>query len=269
MQCPLFPRCSVPVCNSRGQKVLHDVPKGRHLSGRRRRGLEGEQAGGGEMKAYYDHNGITIYHGDCREILPELPKVDLVLTDPPYGISGGKGTINKKRGKAKYTTNLFDDTPEYVMSVVVPVIAFCQSISKRMILTPGNKMMFRYPEPTYVGMFYQPSGCGVSAWGWINSQPIFYYGKDPRQGKTIDQTCKVLTSSASNSEHPCAKPIREWKWLAKKGSLDGEIVLDPFMGSGTTLRAAKDLSRKAIGIEIEEQYCEIAAKQLSQEVMQV
>jgi len=73
--------------------------------------------------------------------------------------------------------------------------------------------------------------------------------------------------TADKVDHPCPKPIRWVTWLTSMVSQEGETVLDPFMGSGTTLRAARDLGRKAIGIEIEERYCEIAARRLDQAVL--
>jgi site-specific DNA-methyltransferase (adenine-specific) len=73
--------------------------------------------------------------------------------------------------------------------------------------------------------------------------------------------------AAEKNGHPCPKPIGQWKWLVNRATVVGDSILDPFMGSGTTLRAAKDLGRKAIGIEIEERYCEIAANRLRQEVL--
>jgi site-specific DNA-methyltransferase (adenine-specific) len=75
------------------------------------------------------------------------------------------------------------------------------------------------------------------------------------------------SETADKTDHPCPKPYGWMAWAICLASEDGETVLDPFMGSGTTLRAAKDLGRKAIGIEIEERYCEIAAKRMRQEVL--
>ena len=74
------------------------------------------------------------------------------------------------------------------------------------------------------------------------------------------------TEQPEKNGHPCPKPINAWKSIMCNSSLEGHTILDPFMGSGTTLRAAKDLGRKAIGIEIDEKYCEIAAKRMAQEV---
>lgn len=224
------------------------------------------------MKSYYEDSVCTIYHGDCREILPALPKVDLVLTDPPYGV---KGDQNSKRAQCyvskKNNYGEFTDSVEYVKTVVIPVIMRCLSQSTRTILTPGNKCLTLYPQPDAFGCFYQPASIGLQSWGRANSQPIFYYGKYPYSSNLIpgQNLSWQLTESPPKIGHPCSKPIKAWTRLLVIGSRDSETVLDPFMGSGTTLRAAKDLGRKAIGIEIEEKYCEIAAKRLAQEVLPI
>jgi site-specific DNA-methyltransferase (adenine-specific) len=106
----------------------------------------------------------------------------------------------------------------------------------------------------------------MSPWGFAGYNPVLFYGKDPRDGKGQSSVMTSLTQRASTTEHPCAKPEKAMLWMANKASVEGETILDPFMGSGTTLRAAKDLNRHSIGIEIEEKYCEIAAKRLQQEV---
>ena len=216
------------------------------------------------IKPYYDDGrGIVIYHGDCREILPHLPKVDLVLTDPPYGVNGGNG-LGNERGKADYKAQ-FSDNPEYIRSAVVPVIEWCLKNVDCVVLTPGNRCLCYYPQPNSFGVFYQPAAVGVQSFGNLDSQPIFYYGS--AGGSRLGTPCSfVLTESPSGMGHPCAKPQKAWNRLLSL--LPIGLVLDPFMGSGTTLRAAKDLGRKAIGIEIEERYCEIAARRLAQEVLQ-
>lgn len=223
------------------------------------------------LKPYYDHGGITIYHGDCREILPTLGTFDLLLTDPPYGIQGGKGGTPKKRARGQYegayTAEM--DTPEHLKSVIVPAFIEAMKHSKASILTPGNKNFCLYPQPDSFGVLYQPQTGSVSRWGWCDAQPIFYYGISPLQGRKMEPcSFKLVKNDDCNYDHPCPKPYDVWAQLMVKGlGSAGNTVLDPFMGSGTTLRAAKDLGRRAIGIEIEEKYCEIAAKRMSQEVL--
>lgn len=208
---------------------------------------------------YYQDNAVTIYHGSCMDILPELQPVDLVLTDPPYGIGG---SVSKKNNYAS-----FNDTEDAVNVLVHFVLEWAGS--SRVVLTPGQQMMFNYPKPTAVGVFYYPAGVGRYSWGFNCWTPIFYYGKDPylADGKGCLAASYSSTEPSEDNGHPCPKPISSWKWLLNRASRLGETIIDPFMGSGTTLRAAKDLGRKAICIEIEEEYCEIAVKRMAQEVM--
>lgn len=220
------------------------------------------------MTPYYDDGQVTIYHGDARDILPHLPHYDAVVTDPPYGVTfEGKNTKHTTRRDDGYT--LIEDTPEYVQDVIVPIVKGIVDAGKRVVLTPGIRNMFLYPKPDGVGTIFYPSGAGLGRWGFTCSQPIFYYGKDPYlatgQGHRPDSFS--TTESAPDNGHPCPKPIKTMRWLVNKASLPGETIIDPFMGSGTTLRAAKDLGRRAIGIEIEERYCEIAVKRLAQSVL--
>ena len=93
--------------------------------------------------------------GDCLDVLPTLEPVDLVLTDPPWGISGSSGTINELRGKGNYSGS-FDDSPEYVVEVVTEVIRSLVSRTQCVVVTPGCKNMMSYPQPNSFGCFYQP-----------------------------------------------------------------------------------------------------------------
>ena len=219
------------------------------------------------MKPYYQDEYVQIFHGDCRDILPQLPKVDLVLTDPPYGIQGGKGN-NAKHGKGLYT-DAFADTPEYVLSVVVPVITECISRFGRVVFTPPTHLSHSFPQPKTIGCFFAKATASWSSWGILTTMPIFYYGKDPRAGVGQTPDGLYLVEAAPRNGHPCAKPTNAWTWLTNKCSLPNETILDPFLGSGTTAYCAKKLNRKCIGIEIEEKYCEIAARRCQQEVMRL
>lgn len=209
------------------------------------------------MKTYYEDDSCTIYHGDCREILPQLPKVDLMLTDPPYGINENSHRV-ASRGKLAKTRDYgefhWDKKP-----IDQSLIDLCIAAGNSACIWGGNY----YVTP--------PSSCWL-VWDKVNGDNCF---ADCELAWT-NYKCAVrmkshlwngmLRKNKEVREHPTQKPLDVMAWaisLAPKA----ETILDPFMGSGTTLRAAKDLGRKAIGIEIEEKYCEIAVKRLRQEVL--
>ena len=224
------------------------------------------------MKTYYDKDGITIFHGDSRDVIPRIGRFDLMLTDPPYGVDGGKGQ-GRIRGKVAYEPQGWSDTPEYIKGHVIPVIEAALRKVDRAIITPGKTHMMHYPMPEDIGCFYVPAGPSRGPWGFTSFNPILYYGTDPRPGQRAGQwpTGKTLPHTPSVLHgHPCSKPIEIWQWLLAKGSvMDEDIILDPFMGAGTTLRAAKNLGRRAVGIEIEERYCAMAVEMLAQEVLPI
>lgn len=224
------------------------------------------------LKPYYSEKGIEIYCGDARDVLPSLGPVDLVVTDPPYGVLLGEVDSGQERDSMRETYAHFSDTPEYLSQVVIPAFRMALTMTARAIITPGNRNAFAYPMPDDIGVWYNPAGTGRGPWGFILAHLIFYYGKDPHAGRRAIASSTwakndAVTAFRTNG-HPCPKPLKFTKWLVEKGSLENEIVLDPFCGSGTTLRAAKDLGRRAIGIENYEPYAEIAAKRLSQEVLE-
>jgi len=216
-------------------------------------------------KPYYQDDSCTIFHGDCREVLSEIGPVDVVLTDPPYGIEGGRSG-GVARGKGDYAGGFIDDRV-YVEGVVVPVIQSLRKTATAVVLTPGNRCLDLYPAAQSFGVFYQPAAVGLQTFGNTDAQPILYYGKNASK-RVMGVPCSYrLVEPPPRLGHPCPKPPRTWQTLLNNISLSGQTILDPFMGVGTTLLAAKNLNRKAIGIEIEEKYCEIAAKRLAQEVL--
>lgn len=214
------------------------------------------------MTPYFERNGITIYHGDCREILPTLGPVDLVLTDPPYGVSlENHGRGDGRRRDVDWTiagdqdTTLGQEIIDYCRSRW-PIAAFA---SPRRPWAGEWRSFLVWHKPG-VGVGGDPELCWMADWELIqvaNNRKL----EGPKESAVI----RWPVSSASFSDHPCAKPVGLCRKLIQK--LGGETILDPFMGSGTTLRAAMDLGRKAIGIELEEKWCEIAAKRLSQQVL--
>lgn len=216
------------------------------------------------MKPYYEHAGITIYHGDCRDILPYIQKCDLVLTDPPYGI-GESNERALSRGKLAKPT----DYGHFEWDKSKPSQEDMYRIStmgKYSIVWGGNYFHF-YPSSCWL-VWDKINGANDFAdceLAWTNLPKAVRLFKFMWNGMLRDGEARGV-----KRVHPTQKPLELMTWCIKlRGQLNWEennTVLDPFMGSGTTLRAAKDLGRKAIGIDIEEKYCEIAAKRLSQEV---
>lgn len=205
---------------------------------------------------------VTVYLADCRDVLPV--RADAVITDPPYGVRLGE-TGTTALGKTKYAG--FEDSEKYVSEICVSVIRTCIETVGRVILTPGNRNCFAYPRPDEIGAIYNPAGAGFCRWGTNTSQPILYYGKDPHTKKKMPQSIQWNEISEKNG-HPCPKPFRLMTWLVNRGSVEGETVLDPFMGSGTTGAACVRLGRKFIGIEMEPAYFEIACERIERELSQ-
>ncbi len=225
------------------------------------------------MKPFWrsEKHGLAIYHGDCLEVLPQLAEAgeefDLCLTDPPYGIERGSGHGNLLRGKGNYRECVgWTDDPDYVRAVCVKVVEMVREIVSRVVVTPGNRCLMHYPEPDDIGCLYAPAAKGCGKWGFAVHNPILFYGKDPRNAQA--PAGAYITSTTNIKGHPCAKPLEAWEWLVERASFEGQRILDPFLGSGTTLVAAYRLGRTGAGIEIDEQYCELAAKRLERELAQ-
>jgi site-specific DNA-methyltransferase (adenine-specific) len=212
-----------------------------------------------------------IHQGDCLEFIKQLPDkcVDLVLTDPPYGINGGNGHLSVERGKGKYT-GIFEDTPEYIRDLVVPVIQECRRISKAVIVSPGFKNMMFYPPVDSYGTLHNPTATGISTFGMCYSQPLFYYGKSPtKKNMRVKLDFMLLPDHRDKFEHPCIKPLKTWRQIMNTFTFPGQIVFDPFMGSGTTAVSCEGGGRKWFGCELEPKYCAIAQKRIDAERAQL
>lgn len=202
------------------------------------------------MKPYFEDESVTIYHSDCRDVLPTLDKVDLVLTDPPYG-DGWPSRGGAKEGTIVSGTGEHPEWDKFSIDWIrlldedIPIAAFCsvKTIPQMMAAIDTDKCLF------YIKTNPSPIGSSVEACvvrGYSAAAPQHFLAYNAFNGQ----------------QHPTQKPIEVIRWVAERAPAG--TILDPFMGSGTTLRAAKDLNRKAIGIEISEKYCEIAAKRMSQ-----
>lgn len=222
------------------------------------------------MTPYYQHAGITIYHGDCRDVLPELPKADLCMTDPPYVIkhSYGGGIAHTRKF---YREGALDGLCNSSLAEYASVL----TASDQLVAFGSRDQVVEFPAFCLekFGHF------DLHVWHKVNPVPfvnntwlsdleyIFLGWRSKRHAKVSVRLKSKIFQSGIDTEnlHPTQKPVR---LIAKYLSVLSPLtVCDPFMGSGTTLVAAKQFGLSAVGIEREEKYCEIAAKRLAQEML--
>lgn len=243
------------------------------------------------MKPYYQDADVTLYHADCREVLPTIPdvSVDLVLTDPPYEseahvlqrrINGKTDPLASYGRKVRIEPLPFGPIDEDLRLFVAEqfarvstrwVLSFCQieSAPTWRAAYEAHKLSYKRtciwvkPDgmPQYSG---DRPGMGYEAFVAMHAVGRSRWAGGGRHGVFIENKGSDIVAKHL---HPTQKPLTLLKDLVSLFSDDGGVVLDSFVGSGTTLVAAKELGRKAIGIELEEKYCEIAAKRLSQGVL--
>jgi len=217
------------------------------------------------VRPFYADEACVIFHGDCREILPLLPKVDLVLADPPYGINldtdnsrfcGGTAGNIAKRGNGIGTANgkpiIGDDKP------FDP--SFLMNFGKNHIIWGWNN----FPDKLLRGACLVWIKRNDKAFGsFLSDAEIAWMDK----GHGVFCWRDLSNNSIANERvHPTQKPVSLMAWCLSFFPT-AQLICDPYMGSGTTLRAAKDLGRFCIGVEIEEKYCAIAAERLRQGVL--
>ncbi len=215
------------------------------------------------MTPYYERGGVTIYHGDCRDVLSAIESGthDITLTDAPYN------------GDLKYGPGTDDSRPwdEY-LAWLDSIIAACERVSRGPVLCfvskPGLLGMAQRRAPWWIGQWVgaagNPAGPNQGLMFQPGYEPCLFYGN--RYGlKACIPDVWTCSPEAERLGHPCPKPLRFMKTILAQ--LKPSSVVDPFMGSGTTLVAAKQFGMRATGVEIEERYCEIAAKRLQQDVL--
>jgi len=223
------------------------------------------------MTPYYDEDGITIYHGDCREILQSIPVVDVCITDPPYGEETHAGARTGSRGDRPLVNFQSLTSTELISAFSLLRVRrwLVATVEWRHMLsletdTPGNLSFIRF------GVWVKPNGAPQftgdrPGTGW-EAVAILHGPASPMAWNGGGRHA-VWSIPKTEGDHPTGKPSRLVRDFVNLFSNPGETIIDPFMGSGSTLVAAKNLGRRAIGIEIEERYCEIAAKRLYQKVL--
>jgi len=202
------------------------------------------------FRPYYEGSGITIYHADCRQVLPFLPRFDLLLTDPPYGIGAGKMNLGMWRTSRMEKGDWDKSTPpSWLMDAMI------EAADKHIIwggnyygLPPSRQYLIWDKGAGFKGRDF--AECEQAWCSWDGNAKV--YLRDP-----------LASGDYRDKVHPTQKPAALMKWCLGLVP-DAKTVLDPFMGSGTTLVASKLEGRQAVGIEINEAYCESAAKRLSQ-----
>lgn len=232
------------------------------------------------MKPYYEHAGITIYHGDCLAVMDELRghfgerPFDLLLTDPPYGLKQGRKSARGGSGASLQMTGFLAGKrrpamPDYGVDsqwdddLAPEAIATARSFSSRQIIFGGNY----YDLPaTRCWLVWNKENQGTDfadcELAWTNLDKAVRMLTYRWNGMLQEPGCE-----RTFREHPTQKPEAVMRWALMMAPAEVKTVFDPFMGSGTTLVAAKRLGRQCVGIEREERYCEIAVKRLAQEAL--
>jgi hypothetical protein len=232
------------------------------------------------LKPYYEEDGVTIYHGDCRDVLADLT-ANVLVTDPPYGFGAYLTDVDVFGPMLAECVERFQATavfgyPELLVSWCVRAQVIPTEWVTWRMTNPGGARTNGLPrESESIAIFGRtPPGAKrlgrprvTDSWGRRAAARRGLSVGEARLGDVWDYASPGRGFNSHLRLHPNEKPRDLLVSLLTLCSEAGELILDPFMGSGTTLRAAKDLGRKAIGIEIEERYCEIAARRLSQGVL--
>jgi len=215
---------------------------------------------------YYTEENIAIACGDCLEVMKQIPdkSIDLILTDPPYGVKRDKGFggfrgfggFGRPIAGRQYNDCWDENRPNKIYFDEI------LRISKKALIFGGNYFADILPQSRH-----------WIVWDKLNTMPTFgdceliWTNIKRNSVKKITYQYNGLLGKEKERYHPTQKPVKLIKELIEKYSDENDLVLDPFLGSGTTAVACKDLGRKCIGIEISEEYVKIAIKRLSQEVL--
>jgi site-specific DNA-methyltransferase (adenine-specific)/modification methylase len=210
------------------------------------------------VRPYFDDGQCVIYHGDCREILPSL-SADVLITDPVW--PNAKAMIEGRRDPWGLLADVLGLAPVGVVRLAVQL--GCDTDPRFLSAVPDRWEFFRLcwldvSRPNYKGRLLD------------GATPAYFFGPPPPARPGAHVIPGMFRDSSSDGKwpgHPCPRKLGHLRWIVKWWATAGDTILDPFLGSGTTLHAAKILGHQAIGIEIEERYCEIAARRLSQQVL--
>jgi site-specific DNA-methyltransferase (adenine-specific) len=212
---------------------------------------------------YYQDDAVVIYHGDCRDILPliEPETIDLVLTDPPYGVAERTDRLSRGRSNAYHSLDFApvagDDQP-FDPALVLRY--------KRVMLFGANHFADRLPPSAAWVVWDKRDGTTPDD----NADCELIWSNIPGPARLYSHLWRGMIKASERNQvrvHPTQKPVALMRWIIERWSKPGDLILDPYMGSGPIARACADTGRRYIGIELEERYCEIAAKRMAQTVL--
>ena len=220
------------------------------------------------MKPYFENDLITLYHGDCLEHSDSWAGADVLVTDPPYGISYGKSGMSSYSSKGRVSSavaQIANDDSIFCRDNVLnlwgskPAIVFGSWRAPRPDGTKHRLIWWKQgqaPGPVNMAFMTQDEEIYILGEGWKKSSPPM---------RSVLATKEGRAAEVAKIGHPTPKPVALMRKLIDR--CPPGVIADPFAGSGSTLVACQELGRKAIGFELEEKYCEIIAKRLAQEAL--
>ena len=226
------------------------------------------------LKPYYEQDGITIYHGDCREVIPHIPRlVDAVITDPPFFMPATHYQSRVEWQRSWSDTSVLS---AFWATILEATLQKLRKTGHFLTFCNGDSYPVFYPEMyrrfDYLKSLVWDKGHVGLGRVWRNQHELIIAARwneavFNEDGELRSDVLRFTATPSADREHPVEKPRSLLDSLLVPTVQRGGTVLDPFMGSGTLLEAAKNCDRKAIGIEGEERYCEIAARRLDQQVL--
>lgn len=213
---------------------------------------------------YYQDDYVTLYHGDCLDILPNLPGITALITDPPYGIDYRTSSTRSNRSNAKNWEPIVGDgaafDPSHLLGFPKVVLFGANHYADRLPASPGWLVwdkLNRLESKREIG--FNNSADVEMAWTNINKPARLFSHRWMGLLRDSELHHKSL--------HPTQKPVALMRWVLLATTTAEDFICDPYAGSGATLVAAKEMGRKAVGVELEERYCEVVAKRLSQDLL--